>query len=406
MIISPLVIVLWTDCAMAQDILHALALGSVDSTQSPIPNWLSADPAFEVSLVPTRMYDVEAITPDEARKMLRLYFPRTDKAMASYDLVIFSGGDVRYFLPEKIAMIVRAVHSGAAAVADMGGMSVPLHPDWIASGIWEVFPNDVMAVKGVWDSGIPADQPFRIVVNRDLTSNPLLPFVALGIENLVGGRTRTICPRPGSTVYAWTEAESLRGRTIGFRPAAAVIWSYGKGRGLALEAYFGHSWWSSMVDPTQNRYGQDILINYLLDAAGRPYATDIELIHTVRQSFLDFQNRISFLRELMDFVEMFGARTDSLLEDTESAKATFASANAMYLEGDFQGALGTSEKAYSELIEIGEKAMRLKDRALQWIYLIEWLAVAGTLMIGGFALDQLMIRRRLYRRPLTTRLGA
>lgn len=406
MIISPLVIVLWTDCAMAQDILHALALGSVDSTQSPIPNWLSADPAFEVSLVPTRMYDVEAITPNEARRMLRLYFPRTDKAMASYDLVIFSGGDVRYFLPEKIAMIVRAVHSGAAAVADMGGMSVPLHPDWIASGIWEVFPNDVMAVKALWDSGLPTEQPFHIVVNRDLTSNPLLPFLALGIERLVGGRARTICPQPGSTVYAWTEAESLSGWTMGYRPAAAVIWSYGRGRGLALEAYFGHSWWSSYVDPTQNQYGQDILINYLLDAAGRPYATDIELIHAVRQSFADFQNRISFLRELFDFVEMFGAKTDSLLEDLEGAESTFASSHAMYLEGDFEGALGASDRAYSQLVETGEKAMRLKDRALQWIYLIEWLAVAGTLMVGGLALDQLMIRRRLYRRPSTTRLGA
>lgn len=160
------------------------------------------------------------------------------------------------------------------------------------------------------------------------------------------------------------------------------------------------------MDPTQNQYGQDILINYLLDAAGRPYATDIELLHSVRQSFADFQNRISFLRELLDFVEMFGAKTDSLLEDLEGAESTFASAHAMYLEGDFEGALGASDRAYSQLVETGEKAMRLKDRALQWIYLIEWLAVAGTLMVGGLALDQLMIRRRLYRRASTTRLGA
>ncbi len=397
--------ILPTDCVRAQDILRALALGSVDPSQSPIPHWLLPDLAFEVSLVPTRMYDTEAMRPDEARRMLRLYFPRSDMQMASYDLLIFSGGDVRFFEPQKIAMMIRAVDSGAAAVTDMGGMSVPLHPDWIASGIWEVFPNEVLAVKAMWESGLPTDQPFRVRVNRDLESNPLLPFIPLGIESMVGGRTRTICPRPGSTVYAWTEAESLRGRTMTYRPAAAVIWKYGTGTGLALEAYFGHSWWSSMVDPTRNEYGQDILINYLLDAAGRPYARDIGILHAVRQSFAGFQNRLSFLREIFDFVELFGANTNALLEDLDDAKAAFSSARDSYMAGDFEEALRASDRASSQLVDLGHDAMKLKDRALFWIHLIEWLAVAGSLMISGFALDQLMIRRRLYRRPSTTRLG-
>ncbi len=58
--------------AAAQEMIRVLCLGSVDPTQSPIPKWLSQDPAFDATLVPTRMYDTEVITPEEAARVLRL----------------------------------------------------------------------------------------------------------------------------------------------------------------------------------------------------------------------------------------------------------------------------------------------------------------------------------------------
>ncbi|MBU7004976.1 MAG: hypothetical protein HXS50_05375, partial [Theionarchaea archaeon] len=90
--------------------IRVLGLGSVDPIQSPISDWLS-DPLFELSLVPTRLYDVEAITPEEAARMLRLYFPRNDPAIQSYHALLFSGGDLRYFEPYKVQMMIRAIES-------------------------------------------------------------------------------------------------------------------------------------------------------------------------------------------------------------------------------------------------------------------------------------------------------
>ena len=59
--------------------------------------------------------------------------------------------------------------------------------------------------------------------------------------------------------------------------------------------------------------------------------------------------------------------------------------------------------AISALGELQLKAMLLKDRALMWIYLVEWLTVLGTLLLCGFLLWGLMVKRRLYREAGATR---
>jgi hypothetical protein len=48
-------------------------------------------------------------------------------------------------------------------------------------------------------------------------------------------------------------------------------------------------------------------------------------------------------------------------------------------------------------------AMREKDKALFWIYVIEWLMASSTLIISGLVLWTLMVRRRLYRKVMVTR---
>jgi hypothetical protein len=47
--------------------------------------------------------------------------------------------------------------------------------------------------------------------------------------------------------------------------------------------------------------------------------------------------------------------------------------------------------------------MRLRERALLWVYVVEWLAVTGTLLVCGMVLWTLMIRKRLYRQVAVTR---
>ena len=54
--------------------------------------------------------------------------------------------------------------------------------------------------------------------------------------------------------------------------------------------------------------------------------------------------------------------------------------------------------------EIEEDAIELKNRALLWVYVIEWLAVTGTGMVCAFVLWSIMVRRRLFKEVRTTRL--
>jgi hypothetical protein len=49
-------------------------------------------------------------------------------------------------------------------------------------------------------------------------------------------------------------------------------------------------------------------------------------------------------------------------------------------------------------------ALRLKDRALQWIHGIEWAVLAGTSVLVSSLIWALMVRRRLYREARSTRL--
>lgn len=69
-----------------------------------------------------------------------------------------------------------------------------------------------------------------------------------------------------------------------------------------------------------------------------------------------------------------------------------------------------SRPAYSEmelviqkLNLLAEEAMKLKDEALFWVYVVEWLAVASTSLICGAAIWAIMIKRKLYRKAGVTR---
>ena len=57
----------------------------------------------------------------------------------------------------------------------------------------------------------------------------------------------------------------------------------------------------------------------------------------------------------------------------------------------------------NEMDVVSRHAITLKERALLWVYVVEWATVTATLMICGFALWTVMIRRRLYREAGLTR---
>jgi hypothetical protein len=75
------------------------------------------------------------------------------------------------------------------------------------------------------------------------------------------------------------------------------------------------------------------------------------------------------------------------------------------MNADMDLAITELEKAMDELLVASDLIWRLKDEALFWVYVTEWLVVAGTGMICGFLLWTIMVRRRLYREIQTTHLS-
>ena len=48
--------------------------------------------------------------------------------------------------------------------------------------------------------------------------------------------------------------------------------------------------------------------------------------------------------------------------------------------------------------------MKAKDKALLWIFIVEWAVVSATSMVAGSILWTLLVRRRLYKEVGQTRL--
>jgi hypothetical protein len=62
-------------------------------------------------------------------------------------------------------------------------------------------------------------------------------------------------------------------------------------------------------------------------------------------------------------------------------------------------------EANDEVKQISNEMMKAKNRAMRWIFIIEWLAVTSTGMVCGFILWTVMVRRKLYREVDATRLS-
>jgi hypothetical protein len=62
------------------------------------------------------------------------------------------------------------------------------------------------------------------------------------------------------------------------------------------------------------------------------------------------------------------------------------------------------DRAHEGFEALSQRALKLKDRALAWVYLVEYLSVTGTAMASGFILWTLMVRRRAFTEVGTTRL--
>jgi len=106
---------------------------------------------------------------------------------------------------------------------------------------------------------------------------------------------------------------------------------------------------------------------------------------------------------VIDFAEKFNAKTnratDALAESDDDRDAVMDS----YMRGEYQQAIDNLNTALAKLDEVTTLAMKAKDEALLWVYIIEWFTVSGTGMLCGAVLWTLMVKRSAYREVKVTR---
>jgi hypothetical protein len=74
-----------------------------------------------------------------------------------------------------------------------------------------------------------------------------------------------------------------------------------------------------------------------------------------------------------------------------------------YLDQDYNAAYETMKDVLGELSELESDAVKLKDRALFWVYVVEWSVTTGVFLVAGSVVWTLMVRRALYHEVSATK---
>jgi hypothetical protein len=336
------------------------------------------------------------LLPDEVRKRARINFPRTKTRLSSdVDVLQLMFAPPWVFSDEQQQWIHDSIYEDGVGLVliHMGWQPCLTDPmlfcnrpeDWVNSVIYDAWPMDVFV--GV--SSKPG-KGLRIVTETPVVNLPDFEKQPIGFTGYAG--PGLIEGRPGSTLHAKWKAGG---------EDAIVSWNYGQGITLSLP----------MMDfifdnPTIRgwKYHVDFVLNRIYFPADVPVPEDLELGHSLRESFTAFYEQKNMMVSLIDFIDKFGANTASLGVLIDELEAKRNEASRLYMKGEYQQSLDAMEEALEGILSVSAESASLKRKALFWVYLTEYLIVSGSSVLCGFILWTLMIKRRYYREVETTRL--
>ena len=378
--------------------IKVLMAGHIDLINS-LRVILAGEPLVSYVAVPCRLFGV--VTHEAAMKFIRLYFPRTYEEMGSYGVVLLASPEYNLFTPKQDQWIYDAICDGAGGINDGSVFSIhpQIHCAWSDSLASKAFPNNARAVsnKGGGEAG---GLHFRVIINRDFPDPILTPFVPYGVEKVeCCAASRLVIPREGVGILAWQ---------IGNFPVLGkvpylVAWDYDNGRTMTSGDLMGNGWFGCPRSPTSNQYSPDILLNMFLHLTKRRLIEDVLVFHNARAQVAEFRSRMIILISVRDFIDKFGANTKLIQDGIVRLEEIYRQGADHYMSQEFRECQDTMNSALRQFSEVEEVAIKEKNAALFWIYLVEWLAVTGTGFVCAFVLWSVMVRRSLYREVQVTK---
>jgi hypothetical protein len=181
-----------------------------------------------------------------------------------------------------------------------------------------------------------------------------------------------------------------------------ATWESGKGRVLGETQVFG-SYGTRYYTYHEWKWYQDHIIYLIYFAAGKPIPEDVYRAHRIREEISVYLDKASLIASVFDFVERFGANTMDLYAELERINEIEKRAEELFREDDYDGAAEIFEEIQVEWDILNAEAVRVKEAALYWVYLIEWFTVSAAALLAGTFLWYVMVRRKLYREISVTR---
>lgn len=357
------------------------------------------DPKIDLTMVPVFSSVMQMA---EMRRMMRLYLPRTkDELDGNFDLVLMDGADAFDVRDEFLRWTTELVQNGNMSFvmsdAGSGWSFAGSGPSWYITSIEPILTVD--------DSeGREAAMPGYSENNYGLV--PVDPNHEL-MRNIPWGEMRFIAmnrptERLGATVIARMSDENPVNRG---KPVIAY-WDYPSGGRSASYILT----WHTMVDTAwilafyRWEWHYDVLVHMVYWPAGEPIPADIALVHRVRQLFSELYYSKVLVLSVVDFAERVGANLRQIELEIGKLDTIRRQMGRLYVQNQMEECYDLSLGLESDYQDLIDRTMRAKDRALFWIFVIEWLVVSATLMVAGVVLWVLMVKRRLYREVRQTRL--
>ena len=376
--------------------------------------WLEADPLTTPTYVPSSTH-LTSLQGAQIQRYIRLYFPRNYDKLLEYEYIMVTGVEIDQYTQRQQWMIHDAVLEeglGSMQTRSVQSMADFIAHPWAESVVSDVFPNDadrVVSDRYSWE---------RLYVRYVINSNPNVPPVLLPYKNLEGvegalmeATTVIAIPKEGAVVTSYVVGGFPQGfpgiypdpgfRSPGWMPHT-MFWRYGNGTTWTHHDVPGAGFW----DAARNPYAPDMLLAELLFSTGRSLPDDVILVHRLRGKFASFISQKDFIYSLLDFVDRFGARCGPIMVAMMEISEVADEGRLTYVRQEYEDSTSFIDRAIVDMEALRSEAMRLKDRALFWIYVIEWLVVSGVFLLSGSILWSLMIKRRLYQEIGVTRLAS
>ncbi len=353
----------------------------------PASVWVK-DPRLDWYPVPSHAWSMG----EEAFRMLRLYLPRSEDILYNdFDVIVEDGMDASHLRPQFHVWMAKAIEDeglGFIMADDSSSFATSgRHTSWYLYPIGEVLPvSDIAQIYY-------EKHAYTIVPKTEFQDHPLLRNIPWK-EIKIWAHNRPD-PKPGSTVLAEMSREIVWNRD---KPVI-VYWDTETGRSVA----YVHKWHGT-ADFYRWKWGPDVLSHMIYFPARVQIPQDLELVHEIRSLFNAYHYKRSYLISTMDFADKFGANLAPVERQLAGLGDAKEEADRYYIIQELEASHSSMQDLLTDVDRLTNEVLSAKDRALFWIFMVEWLVVSGTSMITGVIVWTLMVKRRLYREVKVTKL--